>query len=210
MSATHVPAPRIAVTIRDMRPGDIRAAVTLLAGTHRDNPNPRAAFGEDPERRRRGMEKVFGGLFRVQRDQQPLVALDGERIVGVTGVAPPGRCHLNLGQQLRMTPGLLSTGPASVRRLTRWFGDWARLDPGAPHSHLGPLGVEADLRGHGIGSQILAEYCRRLDAHAESAYLETETEANVRLYRRFGFDVVAERQVIGQPNWFMWREARPT
>jgi hypothetical protein len=30
---------------------------------------------------------------------------------------------------------------------------------------------------------------------------------HVRLYRRFGFDIVDERTVLGQPNWFRRRAA---
>jgi hypothetical protein len=38
-------------------------------------------------------------------------------------------------------------------------------------------------------------------------YLETETEDNVRLYARFGFNVTVKRRVLGVPNWFMQRPA---
>jgi len=84
---------------------------------------------------------------------------------------------------------------------------WGQVDPKEQHSHLGPLAVDADLRGRGIGSQILSHYCRQLDEAKVIGYLETDSEDKVRLYRRFGFEVVRERQVIGVPNWFM---VRPT
>ena len=82
---------------------------------------------------------------------------------------------------------------------------WGTLDPKEPHSHLGPLAVDAHLRGRGIGTQILHSYCRRLDEAKLTGYLETETQDNVRLYTRFGFKVIAEQRVIGVPNWFMRR-----
>ena len=53
----------------------------------------------------------------------------------------------------------------------------------------------------------MAEYTRRLDAGGEDAYLETDKPENVALYGRFGFEVVEEAEVLGVPNWFMWREA---
>jgi hypothetical protein len=53
----------------------------------------------------------------------------------------------------------------------------------------------------------LRVYSWQLDKEGITGYLETETEANVRLYRRFGFDIVDERTVLGQPNWFMRRAA---
>ncbi len=84
----------------------------------------------------------------------------------------------------------------------------ARMDPGRPHSHFGPFGVDPSLQGRGVGSLVLAEYTRRLDERREDAYLETDKPENVRLYKRFGFEVTGEADVIGVPNWFMWRDKR--
>jgi len=100
---------------------------------------------------------------------------------------------------------MLPTGPGSLLRLLRLSGAWGRLDPKEPHSHLGPLAVDAHLKGRGIGSQVLHAYCRRLDEVNLTGYLETETEDNVRFYTRFGFQVIAEQRVIGVANWFMRR-----
>jgi hypothetical protein len=47
-----------------------------------------------------------------------------------------------------------------------------------------------------------------LDEAQLAAYLETETARNVRFYERFGFGVVDRADVLGNPNWFMWRPAR--
>ncbi len=102
---------------------------------------------------------------------------------------------------------MLSTGPGSLVRAIRLSTAWGKLDPKEPHSHLGPLAVDAHLNGRGIGTQILHAYCRRLEEANETGYLETETEDNVRLYSRFGFKVIAEERVIGVPNWFMRRPA---
>ena len=135
------------------------------------------------------------------------MALDGGSIVGCTGVVPFGACQLTVAQRLVMFPSLVGLGHRSLSRVGRWTGEWAALDLEQPHSHLGPLAVDAHLRGRGIGSQILREYCRRLDRDQSIGYLETETEENVRLYARFGFRVVAERRVLGLPNWFMQRPA---
>ncbi len=76
-----------------------------------------------------------------------------------------------------------------------------------PHAHFGPFGVEPELQGCGIGTVVLREYTRRLDEAGENSYLETEKPQNVALYSRFGYEVIAEAEVLGAPNWFMWREA---
>jgi len=78
-------------------------------------------------------------------------------------------------------------------------------DPSEPHVHLGPIGVEPALQGHGIGSQMLAVYCEQLDLTGDAGYLETDKPENVRLYERFGFEVRSHAFVLGVQNWFMWR-----
>lgn len=49
--------------------------------------------------------------------------------------------------------------------------------------------------------------CARMDAARENAYLETDKPENVRFYRRFGFEVIGEGEVLGVANYFMLRRA---
>ena len=63
--------------------------------------------------------------------------------------------------------------------------------------------MDAHLQGMGIDSKLLRVFCARMDAAGEDAYLETDKAINVRLYERFGFEVVTEGEVLGIPNWFM-------
>ena len=195
------------VSVHDLPPDRVTEAIGVLSRGMRDNPLHVAAFGDDPERRRRGLQRIFAAFFRVMTAQAPLCAVAGERIVGVTGVAPPGTCQPTSTQRLRMAPAVLALGPVKTGRVVRWVDTWAKRDPAEPHAHLGPLAVDAHLQGRGIGSRILAEHCGRLDAQATLGYLETDKPENVRLYERFGFLVVAEAPVLGVPNWFMRREA---
>jgi len=107
-----------------------------------------------------------------------------------------------------MAPALLAGGLRGAGRVLAWTSVWEKRDPDRPHSHYGPFGVDPALQGRGVGSLVLAEYTRRLDEGSEDAYLETDKPENVRLYERFGFQVTGEAEVIGVPNWFMWRDAR--
>ena len=180
-------------------------AIGVLGRGMRDNPNNIAAFGPDPQRRERCNRRLFAGLFGTMSSQQPLCALDGEALVGVAGVAPPGSCQPTLGERARIAPSILAAGPRSTLRVLRWTAAWAQRDPKEPHVHLGPLAVEPRRQGQGIGSRILAEHCSRLDQEGQIGYLETDKAENVVLYERFGYRVVEEAQIIGVPNWFMLR-----
>ncbi len=189
----------------DLERHDLPEAVAVLARGMRDNPIHVAAFGSDPEQRRRILERLFRALFRVMVAQQPICARRDGRIVAVTGVAPAGACQPTPRQGLALAPAMLAAGPRRTARASRWIRAWSARDLDQPHVHLGPLAVDAHLQGQGIGSRLLAEHCRRLDAAGEVGYLETDKRENVGFYERQGFVVVDEAEVIGAPCWFMLR-----
>lgn len=100
-----------------------------------------------------------------------------------------------------MTP----LGPGPLARVGRWQQNWHRHDLDQAHSQLGPLVVDTSLQGCGIGSKLLREYTSQLDATGQCSYLETDKPENTAIYRRHGFVVVTEADVLGTPNWFMQR-----
>jgi GNAT superfamily N-acetyltransferase len=192
--------------IDDLPPSDVEEAVGVLARGMRDNPLHVAAFGDDPERRVRVLFRMFGDLFRVMTAYEAIVARNEGTIVGVAGHAEEGGCMPSTVQKLRLAPGLLAIGLRGARLAGRWMGEWSARDPADPHSHFGPFAVDAHLQRQGIGSVLLAEYCKRFDSASRLGYLETDRPENVPLYERFGFRVVDEAEVIGVPNWFMRRD----
>ena len=196
--------------VRELRRHEFGEAVALLARGMRDNPLHVAAYGSDPERRLHRHERLVRGLFRVFASQQPLcVARDGA-IMAATGVAPVGTCSATLGQRLAFLPNIIASGPGTAVRVGKWVSAWAAHDPDYPHVHLGPLAVDADLQGQGIGSLLIREHCQRLDDAQEIGYLETDKAENVRFYERFGYHVIGDAKVLGIPNWFMQRDPVPT
>jgi ribosomal protein S18 acetylase RimI-like enzyme len=196
------------IEVRDLRPGEVPEAVGVLARGMRDNPLHVSAYGDDPARRRRCHARMMRGLFRAFHAQQPICAVREGLLVGVTGVAPIGTCQPSAAQRLRLLPTLVALGPRTAARVASWISTWAKHDPDEPHVHLGPVAVDAHLQGQGIGSLMMDEHCRRLDAAGEVGYLETDKRENVRFYERFGFEVIGEEPVLGVPNWFMRRESR--
>lgn len=193
------------IEVGEMRPSEREDAIAVIARAMSDSPQHVAAFGDDHDRIRRNLTRMFRSLYATVRGQHPLVArLDG-RVVGATNDLRDAGCRPTAIEKLRLAPAVLATGPRALPRVGRWLADWERRDPDAPHSHYGPFGVEPRLQGRGIGSLVLGEYTRRLDADRLDAYLETDKPENVALYSRFGFEVTDEGAVLGTPNWFMWR-----
>lgn len=192
------------VVIGEVGRAEMGLATGVLVRGMRDNPLHGAAFGEDPVGRTRSLGRFFGGFLQIMQ-RAPMCARSGGRIVGVLGLSPPGMCQPPPRQAIRLVPALLLPGPATTVRTLRWLSRWQRHHPREPHWHLGPVAVEPELQGRGIGGSMMERFVEVVDGDA--AYLETDKPENVRFYERFGFEVVDEAEVLGVPNWFMWRAA---
>jgi ribosomal protein S18 acetylase RimI-like enzyme len=191
-------------------PSEIGAVLGLISRGMRDNPTHVAALGGDPERRQKRVHRIFSKVLPVMGHFDHLLVArhPDNTVLGVLGMAAPGRCQPNAKQRMQLTLGLLPLGPYALSRSLRWVGTWEKHDREERHWHLGPVAVDAHLQGMGIGSKLMRVFCAQMDAAEETAYLETDKPENVRFYERFGFEIVGEEQVIGVPNWYMARPAR--
>jgi putative acetyltransferase len=68
---------------------------------------------------------------------------------------------------------------------------------------LGPIGVVPAYQRRGVGSALMHRYIEHLDAEKIEGYLETDRAGNVDFYKKFGFAVIREENVIGVPIWYM-------
>jgi ribosomal protein S18 acetylase RimI-like enzyme len=182
-----------------------------------------AAFADDVRfdwflradaRRDRGRRAFFNGLIRhvgfgVARIERP--ACGGAAAVWLP---PEATGPISLWKELRMAPSILAA--VGLARVSRILALQAAIDAhhpvGRPYAYLWFLGVRPEAQGMGVGSRLLAVATRRLDAQGLPAYLETQTERNVGLYRRHGFEVTAEfrPRADSPPMWGMWREPQAT
>jgi len=198
------------VAIRELRETDLPAAVGIIARGMRDNPIHIAALGAEAEERSGRLTRMFTVALPIFLSKGVVLgAFHGEALVGIAGMIPPGKCQPSMKDKLALLPRIVpAVGSGAFTRVGRWTATWARHDPAEPHWHLGPVAVDAHLQGKGIGTVLLNEYCSRLDAREAVGYLETDKEANVRFYERFGFVTVGRENVLEVPNWFMRRGAR--
>jgi GNAT superfamily N-acetyltransferase len=124
---------------------------------------------------------------------------------------PPGTWKMGILQQLLLTP--------DMARVTTWrrlpgilqgLNAIEKKHPAAPHYYLLALGVEPEMQGRSIGSQLMQPVLQRCDREGVPAYLESSKERNVPLYERHGFKVTEELVVPynGPKIWLMWREPK--
>lgn len=87
--------------------------------------------------------------------------------------------------------------------------EMGRLHIEEPHWYLAMVGVDPSHQGRGIGSTLLDHALAQCDAAGLPAYLESSNPANLPLYERHGFRVVATIEIGTFPPVFpMLREAR--
>lgn len=84
-----------------------------------------------------------------------------------------------------------------------FFEQMQAQHPEEPHWYLPMIGVDPAHQGSGVGSALLAAALRDCDAKSGlPAYLESSNIKNVPLYRRHGFEVVAEIQAADSPTLY--------
>ncbi|MEU8271734.1 GNAT family N-acetyltransferase [Sphaerisporangium sp. NPDC049002] len=86
-----------------------------------------------------------------------------------------------------------------------------KLHPHEPHHYLAFIALVRGRTGRGLGSLLLEEHHRRLDAQGMPAYLEASSEASRRLYLRHGYVDMPEllRLPDGPVMYPMWRAPSP-
>ncbi len=166
-----------------------------------------------PERRRRWLEAIMAfSLADVLPDGCVFTPGPGPD-AGVIGMVPPGRYPTPGSRGRRYwwtrdrpdvpwpTLRLVRAGLAALR-------DMARMHLAGPHYYLQVVGVSPAHTGRGLGRAMLEHALAMADGDGVPTYLETSNEANLGLYQKFGFAVVAELSTRGggPPIWTMQRD----
>jgi RimJ/RimL family protein N-acetyltransferase len=195
-------------THRELDKSDLKRAAEVIGRGMNNNDLHICIFGNDPAKRRHRITRFYSHILpMIQRKGRVMGAFQEDEMIGIVGISNPGRCQPTPLDMLRILPRLmLENTPRVLLRIRSWIHQWSNHDLGERHWHLGPAAVVPKLQRQGIGSDFLGSLCGWLDDQDEPAYLETEREGNVRLYERFGFEVVHRAQVMGVACWFMRRD----
>lgn len=66
-----------------------------------------------------------------------------------------------------------------------------------PYWYLAPMGVDPVQQGKGFARILLLSMLNRLDKEKIDCFLETQTERNVEIYKRYGFEVNGKTKIPG-------------
>ncbi|HEY7218049.1 MAG TPA: GNAT family N-acetyltransferase [Candidatus Binatia bacterium] len=178
------------------------SVVRVLADAFVTSPLHVSAFGANELEQNRiffriGLRHMFIG--------QAYVALVDGIIRGYTHFTPSPDCLPPPEEIPNVMTTLLKPLGAASPRVIKWFARWCHLDPDEPHLHLGPIGVAPESQGQGVGTALMNRYIEHLRQEQLAGYLETDKPENVRFYKKFGFTVQREEELIATPTWYMWR-----
>jgi ribosomal protein S18 acetylase RimI-like enzyme len=189
-----------------MAPGDFEAVDRALAEAFVADPLSKRLFGDrDP---RPGLVRMNRAAVR-NPHARGTVAESGGEIVAAMIEADWPKCEPD------GLAGLRSAWDMALAMRWRLFsvmGLFAKVDKSHPkweHRHLTVIGVVPAFQRRGIGAWLLEDFCRRADEAGIGCYLETDTDAALRLYRRFGFVEVESAETDGATFRFMWRQRAP-
>jgi ribosomal protein S18 acetylase RimI-like enzyme len=190
------------LTIQKYSAERLDTTVSMLAEAFVANPLHISAFG--PQRIdqnssffRIGLRHMFTG--------QAFVALADDKVRGYIHFNASPNCLPAPEEIPLVVTTLLKPLGEAIPQIIKWFARWCHLDPEEPHVHLGPIGVAPDAQGQGIGTALMYRYIEHLKQERSAGYLETDRLSNIEFYKKFGFVVQREEQLIGTPTWYMWR-----
>lgn len=195
------------ITVRKATRADTPALVATMARAFDDDPFINWMAAQDKRRARRVYDAMGVGVERLTMPHGEVYTTD--EIQGGACWTPPGKFKLGMLQQLMLVPSMVKT--TTWKRLLTVMGGMNEVEkkhPHEPHYYLLALGVEPELQGRSLGTQLMAPVLAKCDAEGMPAYLESSKEVNVPLYERNGFQVTEEFQVPngGPKIWLMWRK----
>jgi GNAT superfamily N-acetyltransferase len=144
---------------------------------------------------------------------QLLTARREGRIVGVAAWMPPGAYPYPVTTQVAQTLGALRAlyrMPSAVPKGLRYLAAMEKAHPKEDLWYLQLLACVPEHQRSGVGAALMEEVLERCDTEGVPSYLETQNEANLPYYRRYGYEVVTTLTPVrgGPPLWTMQREPR--
>jgi len=174
-----------------------------------DNPMHKAVFTGNIESSINKQILMFSRILKNPKCNIYVASYNGE-IVGSMNYYLPDECQLTFSETLKLLPGLITDLGADIVKLLAWKKIWDKYDPKERHVHFGPFAVLPEWQNKGLGSILLSKFCQFVDKEDYHAYLETDKEQNLHIYRKFGFEVINEASIFGVKSWFMWRPRKST
>ena len=196
------------LAIRRATPADRTVVLATTVDAFAADPLLRWLFPRD-DRYGIGAAAFFGVLLDLRLDFGAVWITDDSSAV-TTWERPGGLPIEPEERDARWAPVLAEFGRGERRRLRALMGAADAHKPTSPHWYLAVAAVAPRAQGRGVGRRVIAAGTDEADAAGVPTVLDTATPANIAIYRRLGFETVAEFTLPDGPTmWVMQREPRP-
>lgn len=207
-----------AITVRDLHQRERPAFIAVMGEAFKRDPLFVAAFGA-PDINQRVLPQAFlAFLFDMNRllGGAPRGLFVDGRLTACALLEPPAAGPVvnglrQIGVALRFLPLTFRMKWRSIAFFNRAMRLAAATAPPAPHCYLRMIGVHPDGQGHGHGRRLMEdaiEHAQR-DPRATGIALDTENDANVALYARWGFTLLASVDLGAATVHCMFRPVQP-
>jgi ribosomal protein S18 acetylase RimI-like enzyme len=198
LAGVRKPAQGVSVEIKTMLARDIDRVTALLVAAFQERPFYRYIAPDSDIRR-----AFLSASFRLRMEESlgaciVDIAEDAGKLTGVAVWVPPSRDLSAAPVRLpdAAMKAMMSAFPPDMRAR---FYNFLRTLAGArekavrpPFWSLAPIAVLPSEQGRGIASALIRRNLRDADAQRLPCFLATQDEANLAIYRRFGFEKVRE------------------
>ena len=189
---------------------DVPEVVDILCESFFDYPVMQFVVGRDEKDYEVRLRKLihFFVMARVLRGEVLLGIGDPNGLGGAALVSRPTEAEAP-PELSKLSENVWSELGASARARYEAFGAaCAPFEVETPHIHLNMIGVRREAQGTGLGRRLIehVHLSSRQDSMSEGVTLTTEVEANVPLYRHFGYEIVGHTTVAPElRTWGFFR-----
>ncbi len=189
---------------------DIPTAVSVAAAAFRTDPFWGALFGKNarPEQTYNIFESLIRYCFKYGEVYAPSASLEG-----VAAWVHSDFADMTFGRMVAsgMLAAILKVGIGNVIKvmpaLDAMDVDRVKNMKGKSYFYLHTLCVAPELQGKGLGGKLLRAVIEKSEQAGVYIYLETQTESNLSMYEKFGFELV-QKQIVPKTDLPVWELMR--
>ena len=177
------------------------------------------AFQEDPvfsklipneKERRKTLNKIF--KFQIKYCLKHGVVLSTSNLKGISLWFPPKNAFVSIWKSIKSgSLSLIFTikwkNLHRLRKNDDFCEDLHKKLGSTPHWYLSTIGIDPKHQSKGIGSKMLSFMIKYIAKDHKTIFLETNSEKNVSLYKRFGFRIL-HKVLTPRTNIYHWNMIR--